>query len=198
MYAREILAGPAGPAPEARARLTALREYGVVEQAGPRLDARLARLHLEPDDEAFVRTFCAVSSDALGADRCSVFFVHPTTGEVVSRSPERLSSVIRLAPGAGLAGHVARTGEWLNITDASADPRFDRGVDERSGYRTVTMLVLPVLHADGRDVFAVVEALNKRDGVFERGDQMLLERLVRAAAPRLERIHAADLVASRG
>ena len=44
----------------------------------------------------------------------------------------------------GVAGHVASTGEVLNILDAYADPRFNRAVDLQTGYKTNTILCMPI------------------------------------------------------
>ena len=44
----------------------------------------------------------------------------------------------------GIAGYVARTGEILNIHDCYEDERFNRTVDEQTGYRTRTILCMPI------------------------------------------------------
>ena len=36
----------------------------------------------------------------------------------------------------GIEGHVATTGEQLNIVNAYEDPRFNQEVDRKSGYCT--------------------------------------------------------------
>jgi serine/threonine-protein kinase len=95
---------------------------------------------------------------------------------------------IRLPLGSGIAGAVAQTGETVNVPDAYADPRFDRNVDLRSGYRTLNMLVVPVWDAAGRAVVGVLQVLNKRSGPFERRDQMLLERIAESVSPVLAQI----------
>lgn len=41
----------------------------------------------------------------------------------------------RFPLGTGIAGQVALTGEILNIPDAYADPRFNREVDQITGYK---------------------------------------------------------------
>jgi len=83
---------------------------------------------------------------------------------------------------------VALTGETINVPDAYADPRFDRNVDLRSGYRTLNMLVVPVWDPTGRNVIGVLQVLNKRSGPFERRDQMLLERIAESVSPVLAQI----------
>jgi len=71
---------------------------------------------------------------------------------------------IRFPVGSGIAGTVAATGEAIRIDDAYADPRFNRDVDRQTGFRTRSILSLPVKNLEGR-VFAVAQLLNRRDGL---------------------------------
>src|SRR5262249_16807353 len=75
-----------------------------------------------------------------------------------------------------------------NVPDAYADARFDRNVDLRTGFRTLNMLCVPVW-GPGGTVVGVIQALNKRDGTFERRDQMLLEQVAETVAPVLAKIN---------
>jgi len=72
----------------------------------------------------------------------------------------------RFPIGTGIAGHVAKTGENLNIPDAYADPRFNRGVDKLTGYRTRTILCMPVRIRSS--LIGVVQMVNKRVGTFTK------------------------------
>jgi sigma-B regulation protein RsbU (phosphoserine phosphatase) len=76
---------------------------------------------------------------------------------------------IRLPLGRGIAGHVAKSGEILNIPDAYSDPRFDRDVDARTGYRTRSLLCLPIRNKRGK-IIAALQLLNKQSGPFTAGD----------------------------
>ena len=58
---------------------------------------------------------------------------------------------------------MARTGETLNIPDAYEVPYFDREIDKRTGYRTRSVLCMPIMDSKQR-VFAVAQLLNKLDG----------------------------------
>ncbi|MCA9657486.1 MAG: GAF domain-containing protein [Myxococcales bacterium] len=65
-----------------------------------------------------------------------------------------------------LAGYVGVSGEPLNIPDVYNIPddtpySFNKGFDERTGYRTQSMLVLPMKNQQG-DVMGVVQLINKR------------------------------------
>lgn len=51
---------------------------------------------------------------------------------------------IRIPADQGIAGHVATTGQILNILDAYAHPLFYRGVDDSTGFRTRNILCFPI------------------------------------------------------
>ena len=73
---------------------------------------------------------------------------------------------IRMAVGVGIAGRVAETGETMNVTDAYTDPRFNKAVDEQTGYETKTILCMPITIRG--QVIGVVEMVNKKEGVFTK------------------------------
>jgi len=99
----------------------------------------------------------------LNADRASLFLVEGD--QLVLKVAEHLDEMgeIRIPLGSGIAGAVAQSGEAIRIDDAYADPRFNREVDQRTGYTTRSILSLPVKNQEGT-VFAVAQLLNRRDG----------------------------------
>lgn len=66
----------------------------------------------------------------------------------------------------GIAGQVARTGEVLNIVDAYSDPRFNRTVDQMTGYHTKTILCMPIFIRGV--VIGVMQMVNKNTGFFNK------------------------------
>ena len=66
----------------------------------------------------------------------------------------------------GIAGHVAETGETLNVKDVATDPRFNRGIDEQTGYHTKTILCMPI--SIRGQVIGVVQMVNKKMGTFTK------------------------------
>ncbi len=92
---------------------------------------------------------------------------------------------IRLAVGEGIAGWVAQTREIVNIPDAYADQRFQPAVDLKSGYRTRSLVSVPMLGALG-GLVGVLQVLNKQDGPFTRPDEELLVALASQAAIAIE------------
>ncbi len=61
----------------------------------------------------------------------------------------------------------------MNIPDAYSDPRFNRGVDQKTGFRTRTILCMPI--SIRGSVIGVVQMLNKRLGVFTSEDEASFE-----------------------
>ena len=123
---------------------------------------------------------------ALDADRGTLYLVDRAKGELFSRAahlPEL--DEIRLSLGQGLAGHVAETGEVVNVPEARGEPRFFGGVDEKTGYQTTTSLTAPVPDRAG-DTIGVVQLLNKRGGPFTEVDEARLAILATQAALAIE------------
>jgi energy-coupling factor transporter ATP-binding protein EcfA2 len=99
----------------------------------------------------------------LNAERSSLFLVEGDF--LVLKVADKLQELgeIRFPVGSGIAGTVAQTGQAIRIDDAYADPRFNRDVDRQTGFRTRSIISLPVKNRDGK-VFAVAQLLNRRDG----------------------------------
>lgn len=136
--------------------------------------------------ELYFRGLVEVCSEAVVADRCTVYVVHDRESVLRSWVAQGAEGQITLKIGEGLAGQAAATGETINVVNAYEDPRFDPTVDQRLGYRTTSMLVVPVRGGAEQRVIGVIQALNKRGGAFERADQVLLEQIAESAAPVLE------------
>ncbi len=151
---------------------------------------KLGHLAVQRDREAYMRSLVELCGQAVDAERATIYVVDDSRKELWSRHAQRFPNEIRLPLGYGIAGLVGQTGETINVPDAYADPRFDRDVDRTSGFRTLNMLVVPIWSADGQRVSGVIQVLNKRNGAFERRDQMLLERIAENVAPAIEQMPA--------
>src|SRR5262249_22664338 len=92
---------------------------------------------------------------------------------------------IRLALGEGVAGWVAQTREIVNIPDAYDDQRFQPSIDLKSGYRTRSILSVPMIGALG-GLVGVPQVLNKHAGPFTIADEDLLLALASQAAIAIE------------
>ena len=116
-------------------------------------------------------------SKALNAERSTLFLIDPTTGELWSKVAQQSElTEIRIPLSDGLAGHVARTGEVLNIQQAYKDERFLSIVDKQTGFKTETVLCAPIINRNG-DIIGVTEVMNKKKARFDSEDENLLKAL---------------------
>lgn len=115
----------------------------------------------------------------MDADRATLYLYDRENNELWSKVllGEGLKE-IRLKLGEGIAGWVAENNATLNIEDAYSDERFNASFDKRSGYKTKSILCLPVLDPEdskGKSIIGVIQILNKKNGTFRREDEFLLE-----------------------
>jgi len=122
------------------------------------------------------------------ADAASLLLLDNNTGELYfeAASGEKVQYLkeIRLKPGEGIAGWVARKGGAVIIDDVRSDSRFAAGVDRFTGYETRNMVVAPV--ATKEKVWGVLQVLNKRSGNFSDDDLKLVEALADQVAIAIE------------
>jgi sigma-B regulation protein RsbU (phosphoserine phosphatase) len=110
----------------------------------------------------------------INADRGTIYLVDHDRKELWSKVLKGTELVeIRLPVGMGIAGYVAKTGKTVNLEDAWKDKRFFAGFDIRSGYRTRTMLCMPLRNRDGK-IIGVFQIINKKNGIFTKGDEQFL------------------------
>ncbi|KAK9879966.1 hypothetical protein WA026_008477 [Henosepilachna vigintioctopunctata] len=83
---------------------------------------------------------------------------HDTTLEEAIKMAK--SEQIRIPFGVGIAGTVAQSKTLINITDAYNDNRFNSEIDMRTGYRTNSILCMPICNYEG-DVIGVAQIINK-------------------------------------
>ncbi len=121
-------------------------------------------------------------SEVVDAERSTLYLLDEDTGELWSKVAQGEQIVeIRLDVGEGLAGWVAQGGRSVNIKDAYQDERFDQHWDQKTGFRTRSILCVPMKNHHGR-ILGVIQALNKRGGYFSVDDESLLSALASQAA----------------
>ncbi len=121
------------------------------------------------------------TGELLGADRTTIFLLDEEKQElwsILAEAEGGRSLEIRIPANKGIGGEVATFKEVINIPfDFYNDPRshFAQEQEKRTGYRTYTMLALPLLNEHGQLV-AVVQLLNKLKSVNNH-DAPLAERI---------------------
>lgn len=114
------------------------------------------------------------TTEVMDADRSTLFLIDEKTNELWSKVAQGAGiAEIRFPKHLGIAGHVATSGNTVNIPEAYEDPRFNKEIDKKTGYRTKTILCMPVKETDGK-IIGVIQVLNKKDGIFTGEDEELL------------------------
>ena len=140
----------------------------------------------EKNIKKLIQTIAEETKFAIKADRCTVFLYDKETDEIYSLVALGLESrELRLPASKGLVGASVKSGETINIKEAYEDPRFNRDVDLSTGYRTKTILCMPIKNIHN-EIIGAFQVLNKNDGYFTREDEDLLVAIASSAGISLE------------
>ncbi len=167
-------------------------------QVGSQIQAKFDSAHKD-DYKALVRVAMLLSSESnldhlldliieesnrlLDADRSSLFLVDYKNQEIYSKIALGTGGhEIRLPLGTGLAGTVAQTGQTVNLRDAQRDPRHARATTD---YLVHSLLTMPLKNHAGK-IVGIIQAMNKRNGVFDSRDEEVLAAFCGLAAVSIE------------
>lgn len=140
----------------------------------------------ETNIDTLLKVIAEETKIAIRADRCSVFLYDKKNNELWSKVALGLESQeIRFPADKGLAGHVVKTGETINIKDAYSDDRFNKEIDIQTGYKTKTILCMPIKNLK-QEIMGAFQVLNKLDGYFSEEDEDLLIAIGSSAGIALE------------
>ena len=140
---------------------------------------------METVDEVLA-TLVKLTIAETNAERGTLFLNDPQSGELYSRFAHgEQQREIRLLNTSGIAGHVFTTGEGVIVHDAYRDKRFNRTIDEQTGFKTKSVLCAPVRTVKG-EIIGVAQALNNLGGRFTKDDLALLEDMTTQAAVALQ------------
>jgi len=107
------------------------------------------------------------------ADRASIFLLDKERRELWSQVAIGSEEILRFDARLGIAGAAVTTGQTTNVEDAHKDPRFYAEIDARTGYRTKTLLAVPLRNFAG-EIIGAFEVLNKEEGTFTAEDEEIL------------------------
>jgi GAF domain-containing protein len=137
-----------------------------------------------PSAEPALRAIANAGAAALHVAAASIALHESSTDRLVFRAaagPEGEGVIgLAIAPHEGIAGYVYSTGQPLAVADVAADPRFERGTAEQTGYVPRSLLAVPLVDGDG--VVGVMEWLDRTDGAaFDLADLEVATRVAAAA-----------------
>jgi sigma-B regulation protein RsbU (phosphoserine phosphatase) len=132
----------------------------------------------------------SISKQVMNADASSLMLIDEKTGELVyqvalGKVGEKLKQEFRLKLGQGIAGMVAQEGKPLLLEDAYTHPKFHRAHDDATGYRTKSMITVPL--KVGERITGVAQVINRLDEKpFDTDDLDLFIALCSLAAIAIE------------
>lgn len=131
---------------------------------------------------------CEIVCQTLECDRSTLYLVDNAKKELWSKAAKDSKAIIKLPFGKGLAGYVAESKKNLVLDDAYFDPRFNREYDMKTGYRTKSVICVPIFDLDTKIVIGVIQSLNKKSKpyVFDVNDEITSELLSRMIGSQLK------------
>jgi len=144
------------------------------------------------DLPALLVKLMALAEKMVGAETSSVMLLDEggaTLHWVVAEGDATAGALrqMTLAVGEGIAGIVAARGESIVVPDAERDPRVARRVDAATGFRTRSIVCVPIRFRGA--VTGVLQVLNKRVGTFATRDREVLELIAAEAGVAIENAH---------
>ncbi|MEM8483935.1 MAG: GAF domain-containing protein [Bacteroidota bacterium] len=166
--------------PTIEAQLSAeKKKLALVKEVGRALSSAM-------DLESLLKLIVENITLLMEADRSTLYLLSEDGQFLWSRLAQGNEEVeIHLKIGEGLAGWVASSGETINIPDAYSDDRFQPAYDQKTGYRTQSILCIPMRNHVG-NIIGAVQVLNKKAGPFMQDDEELLAALASLAASAIE------------
>ena len=166
---------------QARVHLSVLSDVARIASASLSLDDALRRIMAAVSHQFAPENWSVLLADDGGGLRF---------GLAMGQAASGLES-LRIEPGEGVAGWVALHDEMAVIADVDEDGRFEKRFDEESGFRTRSLVALP-LRSRGR-VVGVMELVNVLESKsLTDADLGLLQTLCEAAGVAVDnaRTHA--------
>jgi len=145
------------------------------------LDVSKTLAAFETLDEMLIK-LVEISTSEVNADRGTIFLNDASTGELFSRVAQgNFKREIRILNNSGIAGHVFTSGESMIVQDAYSNEYFNAEIDKQTGYKTKSILCVPIKTLKG-EIIGVAQTLNKKRGKFNENDlNILLDMTMQAA-----------------
>jgi GAF domain-containing protein len=176
------------------------RELALLNRVGQELTVTL-------DFQQVTEKLLPVVTEIIGSEGASVWLWDEKQEDwlvchAFARGQELEVVNLRLRPEQGIAGWVMQTGERAIVPNVRDDPRFYPGIDELTGFYTISLLAVP-LWVRGK-VIGVLEVVNKRSDVprgpitdFDEDDVTFAETMAASAAIAIDNARLVETLQQR-
>lgn len=141
-----------------------------------------AKISAQTEISALIRLNADLARNLVSAERCSLWLLDEDSGELWTKVADATEG-IRVPSRDGIVGACVARNEAVLVNNVESDSRFFRGIDEQRGYRTQSIVCVP-LRAEGK-VIGAMQLLNKAGG-FSVTDAELLQFMAGYAAAAIQ------------
>ncbi|MDA3887032.1 MAG: ATP-binding cassette domain-containing protein, partial [Candidatus Delongbacteria bacterium] len=128
-----------------------------------------------------------ITKELLSADRCSIFLYDEKADDLFTYVAHGVDE-IRIPKSKGIVGHCYVNNKTLNIKDAQNEPMYSKESEKFTGYKTLTMLSMPIASKNKMNIVGVFQVLNKTNNQpFNIEDEELLKNMSSYAASLLSK-----------
>ena len=148
------------------------------------------KINAEKDLSFLLSLITREAANLMEAERASIFLLDRDKLElwsIVTLDGTQIRFDARL----GIAGAAAMTGQTINVEDAYQDSRFYKKVDEHTGFRTKSILVVPLKNQQG-EIIGTFQVINKKTRAFDKQDEEVLQALASHVANAVETVRLVD------
>jgi hypothetical protein len=121
----------------------------------------------------------------LDCDRASIFVYNKETSKLWTKVAHGLEQKIEVDQNIGIVGWVFSNRKPLIVNSPYSDPRFNPETDKKTGYRTKSIIAVPLITYSGNAV-GVLEGINKNGEGFTDDDLEFAQVLAVQAANAIE------------
>ena len=129
----------------------------------------ITKIEKERDFDKALLLLSEMAKDLIQSDRCTLWIYNPLTDTFSTKIAHGLKISLELPGNKGLTGLAKTTNDSFIINDAYSHPNFCPEVDEKTGYKTYNLMVVPIRNFD-QEIIGVYQAVNKLDGDFNDYD----------------------------
>jgi len=135
--------------------------------------------------------YVKVMTRMLGAERCSIFIVDPSTGKIWLKCGTGVTEHgIEVGSADSVVGQVVTSGNPVILQDLETRPGAHKTVDAATGFMTRSILCIPIRTLDGKRIAGAVQVLNKSGGgTFTDEDRATLEETAHFLQHSIENIY---------
>lgn len=150
----------------------------------------LAEVSSLRDYDEIIAVLARMGRALTSADRCSIWVVSENRESIWTKVSQGIDA-IELPIDSGIVGDAISIGERVIIDDVYGDERFNQDIDKRTGYKTESMMVIPMY--DNNDIIIGAFQVINHQGQSDFFDERDMERLTLASTYAAETLVSAKL-----